>query len=112
MTLEELQLIADTAWIILGNGIGHEFNITVIEDDSKAFITVNVTGYTNDVAYILNETFNRLDVESKATKRDRFDTTNTVIRYKYIKTITSCIRSAIRSLHTEQIRNNIVKEQS
>ena len=108
MTLEELQLIADTAWIILGNNIGHEFNITVIEDNTKAFITVNITGYTNGVAYMLDETFNRLDIESKASKRARFDATNTVIRYEYIKTITSCIRSAIRDLYGEQIRSNIV----
>ena len=94
MTREELQLVADTCWIILGPD---GFGCNVIEELLFNGFTIQVAGFEDGTMYSFSETISRNEVETR-----RGDP-----RYNYIREVTRCIRKAITDLRMCQIKSSL-----
>jgi len=94
MTLDELQIVADTAWITLGPD---GFGVVVANEPLLDGFRVEVTGFEGSTMYHFSETVSRYKIEQRRG--------NT--RYNYIRETVARIRKAITDLRTSQILQNL-----
>lgn len=94
MTRDELQTVADTAWMILGPD---GFGITVAEEPMIGGFRIDVTGFEGGTMYHFSETFTCLEVDQQRG--------NT--RYNYIRQIIARVRRAITDLRMCQIQQSL-----
>jgi hypothetical protein len=94
MTRDELQVVADTAWMILGPD---GFGCVVAEAPHPGCVSIDVAGEEGGTIYHFNETFLRYEVEQMLGHT----------RYNYIREVVRCIRTAIKDLRGAQIRQTL-----
>lgn len=94
MTREELQLIADTAWVILGPD---GFGVVVTDEPLVGGYRIDVTGFENGTVFNFSETVSRLEVEQMLGD----------LRYNYIRVVAARLRKAITDLRMCQIQMSL-----
>ena len=94
MTRDQLQIVANTAWIILGpDGYG----CIVSEQPALNLITIDIAGGNDLGIFHFCDSFTRQTVEVM-----RGDT-----EFNFIREVTRTIRCAISEIHKNQIRESM-----
>lgn len=94
MNTEKLQLIASTAWELIGI---EGFGPLAKWDPTTNMWSISITGFSGNTMYHYEETLNPIEVEAEAGNTNA----------GYIKETIACLRSAKRDFRTEQLTQGL-----
>jgi hypothetical protein len=93
MTVNELQIAADTAWMVLGpDGFG-----VSVSEEAQSRVLIDVAGTADGIFYVFNQSFWRHEVEN-ARGHEHFN---------YIRQVVNALRQSVSDIHKAQIVENL-----